>query len=85
MHLAVKQALEAIGNKHKYQWIVFFLLFMLNAFVNLMVVGPTLIYMNPLFDCPGYDQLQDEAVACPILDQCTDSTPNLTQTPPSPS
>jgi MFS family permease len=73
MHLAVKRALEAIGNKHRYQWIVFFILFMLNAFVNLMVVGPTLIYMNPLFKCEGYTDLQDESVACGIIDQCIDS------------
>jgi hypothetical protein len=39
---------------------------MLNAFVNL-------IYMNPLFKCEGYTDLQDESVACGIIDQCTDS------------
>lgn len=45
----VKKALEAIGNKNQYQWVVFFIMFMLNAFVNMIIVGPTFIFMNPLF------------------------------------
>lgn len=66
----VKKALEAIGNKNKYQWVVFFIMFMLNAFVNMIIVGPTFIYMNPLFKCEGHTELVDESEACDILDQC---------------
>lgn len=71
MNKQVKQALESIGNKGRYQWITFFILFMLNAFVNLICVGPTLIFMNPLFRCaPDKTILLDESEACNILDKC---------------
>lgn len=70
MAAPVKRALEFIGNKGRYQWIVFFIMFMLNAFVNLIIVGPTFIYMNPLFKCDGYNDLVDESVACDIIAQC---------------
>lgn len=57
----VKSALEAIGHKHKYQYITFIIFFLLNAFVNLIMVGPTFIFMNPLFTCQGHEKSLDEA------------------------
>lgn len=70
MNKNVKKALELIGNKGRYQWVTFFILFMLNAFVNLIIVGPTFIFMNPLFKCPNEKDLVDESIACDIIDQC---------------
>lgn len=82
----VKRALELIGNKNRYQWIVFFIMFMLNAFVNLIIVGPTFIFMNPLFRCDGHEELVDESIACDILPQCINRTPiDIDQKAPSPS
>lgn len=78
MAAPVKRALEHIGNKGRYQWVVFFIMLMLNAFVNLIIVGPTFIFMNPLFECTGHDGLVDESVACDILDQCQNRTPIVT-------
>lgn len=75
----VKKALEAIGNKNKYQWVVFFIMFMLNAFVNMIIVGPTFIFMNPLFRCEGHEGLVDESEACGILDQCQTRTWQIIQ------
>jgi hypothetical protein len=53
MYEPVKKALSAIGDHNRYQYITFAIFFMLNAFVNLMLVGPTFIFMNPLFTCSG--------------------------------
>jgi hypothetical protein len=67
MHDRVKQALEQAGDRHKYQKFIFVLLFLYNGFINLLMVGPTFIFMNPLFICPNYDTPVDEAIACPII------------------
>ena len=71
MHEQVKSALHAIGDRHRYQNIIFLIFFLFNGFINLLMVGPTFIFMNPLFICLGHDTPVDEAIACPIIDQCT--------------
>lgn len=57
-------------------------MFMLNAFVNMIIVGPTFIFMNPLFECEGHNDLVDESEACDILDQCkTRKSPYYLESP----
>ena len=68
MYKPVKKALAAIGNRGRYQWMVFFIMLLLNAFVNLIMVGPTFIFMNPLFKCGTDDEtLFDEGEVCDRL------------------
>lgn len=53
MEEPIQKGLEAIGDRHRYQYIAFFILFIYNGFANLLMVGPTFIFMNPLFRCEG--------------------------------
>ena len=55
MEAPVQKVLEAVGDRNRYQYIAFTILFVYNGFSNLMMVGPTFIFMNPLFTCAGYD------------------------------
>ena len=61
MYKPVRKVLEKIGDKGRYQWTAFFILFMINGFINFLLVGPTFIYMNPLFKCPNFDEPIDES------------------------
>ncbi len=68
MEQPVKKVLKAIGDNTNYQYLTFFLLFLLNIYVNLVMVGPTFIFMNPLFKCqPDTTVLLDESEACSII------------------
>lgn len=67
MHGPVKRVLEVIGNKNKYQYCTFLIFFFLNGFVNLIMIGPTFIFMNPLFTCTGHEEPVDESIACDII------------------
>lgn len=50
----IKEALELAGNEDKYQkWLIFFLC-LLWIEINLFLVGPSYIYMNPNFRCKGF-------------------------------
>ena len=42
-------ALAAVGNKGLYQKLFLAIMFFVSAFVNLLMMGPTFIFMNPLF------------------------------------
>jgi len=64
MYQPVKNALCAIGDKHLYQIILVIFLFFIAAEVNYMLMGPTFIFMNPLFNCSFSNELVDEAQAC---------------------
>jgi hypothetical protein len=46
------------------------LFFFLAGEVNYLLIGPSFIFMNPLFRCKGYEGVVDESIACPILNQC---------------
>jgi len=64
MYQPVKRALEAVGNAHAYQKYLIAFLFFIAAEVNYMLMGPTFIFMNPLFNCSFSDELVDESIAC---------------------
>jgi len=51
MYEPVRNALEAVGNKHKYQYLMTVLLLCLNYCSNFITIGGTFIFMNPLFRC----------------------------------
>ena len=85
MEAPVQKALEVVGDRNRYQYIAFTLLFVYNGFSNLMMVGPTFIFMNPLFRCPGFDQLVDESQACSIIETCSISSQPPTQSTTSQS
>ena len=51
MYKPIDNALKKIGNKHAYQKLLVVYLFILAGFVNYLIIGPTFIFMNPLFQC----------------------------------
>lgn len=59
MYAPVRNALELIGNKHKYQYLMTLLLFSLNYFATFIAIGGTLIFMNPSFRCSFSNDLVD--------------------------
>lgn len=59
MYQPVKNALEAIGSRGKYQKLLIVYLFFIAAEVNYLLFGPTFIFMNPLFECDFTDELVD--------------------------
>jgi hypothetical protein len=59
MHQPVKNALESIGNRGRYQKLLVVFLFFIAAEVNFLLFGPTFIFMNPLFKCSFADGLVD--------------------------
>ena len=71
MYQPVERVLSKIGNANTYQKLFIVYLFFISAFVNFMIMGPTLIYMNPLFRCTFSNDLVDESIACSRLSECT--------------
>jgi len=67
MHQPVQQALQAVGDRHNYQKLLVAFLFLIAAEVEFLLLGPTFIFMNPLFKCTFTDQLVDESQACSRL------------------
>lgn len=57
----VKTALSNIGDQHTYQKILVALLFLTVVQVNYLMIGPTFIFMNPVFDCDFASGLVDES------------------------
>ena len=51
MEEPVQKAMQAVGDAHLYQYITFVILFLYNGLANLIMIGPTFIFMNPLFRC----------------------------------
>ena len=51
MHKPVENALKKIGNRHTYQKLMVAYLFLIAGFINYLIMGPTFIFMNPLFQC----------------------------------
>jgi hypothetical protein len=51
MNEAVGKAVKSVGDNGLYQKILAVLLFLIAGEVNLIVFGPTFIFMNPMFDC----------------------------------
>ena len=59
MYKPVDKAFQKIGNKHTYQKLLVVYLFIMAGFVNYLLVGPTFIFMNPLFQCNFSEELVD--------------------------
>jgi hypothetical protein len=59
MYTPVKNALMAVGDQHLYQKLLVVFLFFLEVEVNFMLMAPTFIFMNPLFNCSFSDELVD--------------------------
>jgi hypothetical protein len=51
MNEEVSKALNKVGDSGTYQKWLGALLFLIAAEVNLLLFGPTFIFMNPLFNC----------------------------------
>jgi hypothetical protein len=51
MHQPVDRALERVGKTGKYQKLFVVYLFFIAGFVNYLLMGPTYIFMNPVFSC----------------------------------
>lgn len=68
MYQPVKNALISVGDQHLYQKLLLLFLFFIEAQVTFMLMGPTFIFMNPLFKCTFSDDLVDESQACHLLD-----------------
>lgn len=51
MYQPIEKAFKKIGNQHTYQKLLVVYLFIIAGFVNYLLIGPTYIYMNPLFKC----------------------------------
>lgn len=49
----IQKAVEAIGNKGRYQKILFAFLIIVYMELGLMLIGSTFVFMNPQFECPG--------------------------------
>ncbi len=47
----IEGAIERLNSEGRYQKLVIAYLFFIAAFVNFMLIGPTFIFMNPLFQC----------------------------------
>ena len=45
-------------------------MFFISGFVNLLMMGPTFIFMNPLFECDLATDIVNEADACKAIEQC---------------
>jgi hypothetical protein len=78
MFQSVKVALNAVGDQHLYQKILVAFLFFIEVEVNFMLMAPTFIFMNPLFNCSFSDELVDESQACHLLSECTIGRNHLT-------
>jgi hypothetical protein len=61
MHSVIRKALEAVGNKDRYQYLMTLLFLSLNYFANFIIIGGTFVFMNPLFRCSFSDVLLDES------------------------
>ena len=70
MYQPVKKALDTIGSRGTYQKLMILLMFFIAAEVNYFIMGPTFIFMNPLFRCSFTDELVDESIACDRLHEC---------------
>ena len=79
MQQPVERVLDKIGKVGKYQKLLVAYLFFIAGFVNYLLMGPTYIYMNPVFQCTFADDLVDESIACDRLTECAISTPLLSQ------
>ena len=77
MYEPVKKAFNVIGTRGTYQKLLVCLLFFLAAEANFFIIGPTFFLMNPLFRCSFRDDLVDESIACPRLDECQIGKPSL--------
>ena len=49
----IKEALSLVGNEHKYQKILIILISFSWIVLNFMLLGSTLLFMNPVFYCNG--------------------------------
>jgi hypothetical protein len=74
----IQKAVEAIGNRGKYQKVLLAFFILVYMELGLMLIGSTFVFMNPQFQCPGMDD-PSEGDACPIIEQCTIGTADLTQ------
>jgi hypothetical protein len=47
----VAKDLEKVGSRGRYQILIGIMFFLIGAEVNMLVFGPTFIFMNPTFTC----------------------------------
>lgn len=59
MYKTVQAALSKLNSEGLYQKLMILYLFFIAAFINYMLMGPTLTFMNPLFNCSFSSELQD--------------------------
>lgn len=67
MNRNVTEDIANVGSRGKYQQILGLLLFFAGCEVNMLLFGPTFIYMNPSFNCSFVDGSVDESVSCPRI------------------
>lgn len=68
---SVLLALEKVGNKGKYQYMVSVLLCFFFLMESYMLLGGTFYMMDPVFNCKGEDDVVDELSACKRIEDCT--------------
>ena len=73
----IQKAVEAIGDRGRYQKILLGYFLLIYIELGLMLIGSTFIFMNPSFNCPGMDNPSEDQ-ACPILSQCPISKQTVT-------
>lgn len=54
----IKLALELAGNEHKFQKTLVLLICVAWMSINFVLLGSTLIYMDPVFKCGGDEKTQ---------------------------
>jgi hypothetical protein len=57
MYQSAKNALAVVGDHHRFQKMLVVFLFLVVVGVNYLILGPTFIFMNPLFECNFTDEL----------------------------
>jgi hypothetical protein len=70
MHKVVETAIAKLDAVGLYQKLMVAYLFLISGFINCMLMGPTLTFMNPLFSCTFAPDLVDESQACPRIEEC---------------
>jgi hypothetical protein len=72
----ITEALERVGNSHRYQKTVLALLCAFAVVMTYILIGPSYVFINPTFTCAstGERVLQEEE-ACPIIHECAMGTP----------
>lgn len=65
----MKEAIECIGNQHRYQLILTIYLILCFILSTYLLIGASYFFMNPEFTCNGQSLTEKEACELPA-DQC---------------